>query len=92
MKVATFCYSWDAFHMHAFPLEPKLEATMVKKAGKFECICAESVKVALLVQNSIHTGKTIIMIHILIKIINLPRTLSASMGFVQGKHVMPIDY
>ena len=57
MKVATFCYSWDAFHMHAFPLEPKLEATMVKKAGKFECICAESVKAALLVKTAFIPAK-----------------------------------
>ena len=76
MKVATSCYSWDAFHMHAFPLEPKLEATMLKNAGKFECICAESVKVALLLLNSIHrihTGKIILknnIENILIKIIN----------------------
>ena len=46
MKVAPFCYSWDAFHMHPFPLQPKLEATKLKKAAKFKCICAESVKVA----------------------------------------------
>ena len=44
MKVANFCYSWAAFHMHAFPSELKLEATKLKKAEK--CIQAESVKVA----------------------------------------------
>ena len=31
MKVANFCYSWAAFHMHAFPSELKLEATKLKK-------------------------------------------------------------
>ena len=46
MKVANFCYSWAAFHMHAFPSELKLEAAKLKKAEKFECIQAESVKVA----------------------------------------------
>ena len=46
MKVANFCYSWAAFHMHAFPSELKLEATKLKKAEKFECIEAESLKVA----------------------------------------------
>ena len=31
MKVANFCYSWAAFHMHAFPSELKLEAAKLKK-------------------------------------------------------------
>ena len=47
------------------PSEPKLEATKLKKAEKFKCICAESVKVALLLLNSIHrihTGKIILKI------------------------------
>ena len=46
MKVANFCYSWAAFHMHAFPSELKLEATKLKKRRNFKCIQAESVKVA----------------------------------------------
>ena len=57
MKVATFCYSWDAFHMHPFPLEPKLEATKLKKAAKFKCICAESVKVATILNSTIRFVK-----------------------------------
>ena len=52
MKVATFCYSWDAFHMQPFPLQPKLEATKLKKAAKFKCICAESVKLALILNST----------------------------------------